>query len=53
MKKRKKIRPASIVLILFLAFLLFAPHQNYLKTDVVNTFAAPSAEHWFGTDNLG
>ena len=53
MKKRKKIRLASIVLILFLAFLLFAPHQNYLKTDVVNTFAAPSAEHWFGTDNLG
>lgn len=41
------------MLILFLAFLLFAPHQNYLKTDVVNTFAAPSAEHWFGTDNLG
>ena len=28
MKKRKKIRLASIVLILFLAFLLFAPHQE-------------------------
>ncbi len=42
-----------IFLAVFILFLLFAPHQNYLKTDVINTFASPSAEHLFGTDNLG
>lgn len=29
-----------------------APY-NYSKVDVLNAFQAPSAEHWFGTDNLG
>lgn len=51
--KRKKISPCAVALILFLLFLLCSPHQNYLKTDVINTFAPPSTEHWFGTDNLG
>lgn len=48
-----KIRPSVLVLLVFILFLLFAPHPNYLKTDVVHTFAAPSAQHWLGTDNLG
>lgn len=50
---KKKLRLPVIILILFICFLLFAPHGNYIKTDVVNTFAAPSREHWMGTDNLG
>lgn len=50
---KRKIRMPAVILLLFVLFLLCSPHQNYLKTDVVNTFAAPSAEHWLGTDNLG
>ena len=50
---KKKTRIPLIILILFICFLLFAPRGNYLKTDVVNTFSGPSAEHWMGTDNLG
>lgn len=50
---KKKLRLPVIILILFIFFLLFAPHGNYIKTDVVNTFAAPSRQHWMGTDNLG
>lgn len=51
--KNKKIRPAVWILLVFILILMFAPHQNYLKTDVVHTFAAASSEHWLGTDNLG
>ncbi len=51
--KKYKFRSSVLILIAFIIFLLFAPHQNYLKTDVVNTFASPSAGHLLGTDNLG
>lgn len=51
--RKTLLRPPVILLLVFICFLLTAPHQNYLKTDVVNTFSAPSAAHWFGTDNLG
>lgn len=51
--KRYKFYLSIMVLAAFIVFLLFAPHQNYLKTDVVNTFAAPSVAHLLGTDNLG
>lgn len=50
---KKKFRIPVIILIVFIGFILFAPHGNYLKTDVINTFASPSREHWMGTDNLG
>lgn len=50
---KKEIRLPAVMLTLFILFLLLAPRGNYLKTDVVNTFSAPSAEHWMGTDNLG
>lgn len=50
---KKKSSPAVWILLGFVLVLLLAPHPNYLKTDVVHTFAKPSAEHWFGTDHLG
>lgn len=50
---KRTIRLPAVVLVLFILFLLLAPRGNYLKTDVVNTFSAPSSEHWMGTDNLG
>ena len=50
---KKYMRPPVLILCFFICFLLAAPHQSYLKTDVINTFASPSAEHLFGTDNLG
>ena len=42
-----------MIFILFVAFLLFAPRGNILQTDVNNTFAPSSAEHFLGTDNIG
>jgi peptide/nickel transport system permease protein len=51
--KKRLLRPPVVILAAFICFLIFAPHQNYLKTDVLNTFAAPSSSHWLGTDNLG
>lgn len=43
----------TIIFIAFIVFLLVSPTKNILRTDVANTFAGPSAAHWFGTDNLG
>lgn len=34
-------------------FMIAAPHQNIKIVDITNTFAGPSPEHWFGTDNMG
>lgn len=51
--KKNFFRPPVVILCVFIIFLLTAPHPNYLKTDVVNTFAVPSSDHLFGTDNLG
>ncbi|QHW30112.1 ABC transporter permease [Paenibacillus rhizovicinus] len=31
---------------------MFSPYTSYTN-DLDNTFASPSAKHWFGTDNLG
>ena len=45
-----------VLWILFAAFVLFLylmPHQNIKLTDILNTYAPFSPEHWFGTDNLG
>lgn len=47
---------ASIVVLLFVFLALFGHHitpYNPLETSVVRALQAPSAQHWFGTDNLG
>jgi len=49
---KKKITLWSIFA-LFVLFLFFVPHQNIKITDIMNTFAGCSPEHWLGTDNLG
>ena len=49
---KKKI-PLWIFFGLFVLFLFLVPHQNIKITDIMNTYAGCSVEHWFGTDNLG
>lgn len=33
--------------------ILLMPHQDIKMTDILNTYAPCSPEHWLGTDNLG
>jgi peptide/nickel transport system permease protein len=46
-----------IIVVLLLLVAAFAPYltfgQSPLRQDLVGRLAAPSAEHWFGTDELG
>src|SRR5262245_14487814 len=46
---------SAIVLLLMTTLVLAAPFSGYSPTeqDPKNEFAKPSAEHWFGTDELG
>lgn len=44
---------ACVLFACLIIFILTAPHGSILKTDVLNTYAAPSAEFPLGTDNLG
>lgn len=43
---------AGFVTLVALISLIWTPH-DHAAIDVVNKFAAPSAEHWLGTDQLG
>jgi ABC-type dipeptide/oligopeptide/nickel transport system permease subunit len=46
---------SAIMLLLMVALVVAAPLSRYSPTDQNprNEFARPSAEHWFGTDELG
>lgn len=46
---------SAIILLLMVGLILAAPYSGYSPTeqDPKNQFAQPSAEHWFGTDELG
>jgi len=55
--RANKAAVVSLVFIAFLVFIaLFGPRlvpYNPIETDMPNALQAPSAEHWFGTDQLG
>lgn len=51
MSRRQKVMIALFTV--FVLFLLFAPRQSILKTDVLHTYEGPSRAHLLGTDNLG
>lgn len=51
MSRRQKI--TGILFAAFILFLLFAPRQNILKTDVLHKYSGMSPAHPLGTDNLG
>ena len=46
---------SAVVLLLMVMLVIAAPLSQYAPTDLNprNEFATPSAEHWFGTDELG
>jgi len=45
-----------VILVIIILMAIIGPYMlpyNYYSNDLMNTNKAPSAEHWFGTDNLG
>ncbi|GIN65992.1 ABC transporter permease [Bacillus sonorensis] len=55
-KENKLAMCGLVVLILIALMAIFAPvfsSHEYQTTDLTNTNKPPSAEHWFGTDDLG
>ena len=55
--RKNKLALFGLVLLLLLTFMAIAgPHMtpyDYATNDLANKNKAPSAEHWFGTDDLG
>lgn len=54
--RRKVSVIGAVVLLMFFLIAVLGPvlcPQDPLAQDLLNAYAKPSAEHWFGTDNLG
>lgn len=55
-RKNKLAMTGIVLLIILVFFAIFGPLMtpyDYRSNDLVNANQAPSAEHWFGTDELG
>ncbi|WP_145523978.1 ABC transporter permease [Virgibacillus sp. SK37] len=55
--RKNKLAIFGVFIIIILGILSFIggpiSGQNYYQNDLMNANQSPSAEHWFGTDNLG
>lgn len=55
--RKNKLAVAGIVIIILLGIMSFIggpiSGENYHENDLMNVNETPTAEHWFGTDNLG
>ena len=55
--RKNKLAIFGVVVIILLAIMAFIgtpiSGESYDKTNLMNANKAPSADHWFGTDNLG
>lgn len=55
--RKNKLALFGVFIIIILGILSFIggpiSGQNYYQNDLMNANQSPSAEHWFGTDNLG
>ncbi len=55
--KKNKLATFGVIVIVLLAVMAFIGEpisgESYDKTNLMNVNKSPSADHWFGTDNLG